>query len=117
MPSELKLVLTVAILFFLLYLFVQIKRNKLDISNSMIWILLSFAVLLCIAQIEKLAVLATLLGIRAASNMLFFAGFLFLLFACVNITERLSAQRKAIIRLTQELALLKKELDDHETRK
>lgn len=110
MPSILIFVIMISILIFLIYVLENIKNNKLNIKNALIWIILSFGIIICIFQIDNLEILAKLLGIETVSNMLFFFGFLFLLFVCFNITKIISTQNKKIIILTQELALLRKEV-------
>ena len=112
MPKKLIIVLIISILIFLFYVLKNVKQNKLNIKNSLIWIILSIGIIICTLQINNLEKLAKLAGIKTVSNMLFFLGFIFLIFTCFNITKTISMQNRKIVTLTQELALLRKEMED-----
>lgn len=112
MPKKLILILAISIIIFLLYVLKNIKQGKLNIKNALIWIIMGIGVIICVFQINNLEKLAKIVGIETVSNMLFFLGFLFLIFTCFNITRTISSQNKKIVQLTQELALLRKEVEN-----
>ena len=117
MPNELKVVLVLSILIFLIYVLKNIKRNNLNIKNALIWIIISIGIIMCVFLIEPLRVIAQLAGIKTVSNMIFFVGFVCLIYVCFNITKTTSKQNRKIVELTQELALLRKEVNDNEGKK
>lgn len=112
MPNIAKIFVIVLIVIFFLYVIKNIKSNKLNIQNALIWMMLPIGVILVVIFIDKLTILAKLVGVETLSNLLFFIGFIFLIFVCFNITKIISMQNKKIINLTQELALLRKEIEN-----
>ena len=112
MSSELKIFLTLSILIFFAYVIINVKNNKLSVRNSIIWLIMCIAIIICIYTIPLLAVISHLIGIETVSNFLFFLGFIFLIYVCYDLSKTISMQNKKITTLTQELALLKKEIDD-----
>ena len=113
MPNSLKIFLLIIwILFFLIHVILNIKNNKLSIRNSIIWIIMGIAIIISIFQIYNLEKLAKLVGIKTVSNLLFFLGFIFFIFIVFDISKTISIQNKKIVTLTQELALLRKEIEN-----
>lgn len=117
MPKKLIIVLIISILIFLIYVLRNIKQKRLNIKNSLIWIIMSIGIIICTFQIDNLEKLAKIVGIKTVSNMIFFLGFIFLIFTCFNITKILSTQNRKIVKLTQELALLRKEVETNDGKK
>ncbi|MEE0684035.1 MAG: DUF2304 domain-containing protein [Bacilli bacterium] len=112
MPSVAKIFIIIFMVVIFLYVIVNVKHNKLNIQNALIWMLLPIGVIIAVLFLKELTSLAELIGIRTLSNLLFFLGFIFLILVCFNITKIVSIQNKKIITLTQELALLRKEIED-----
>lgn len=112
MPNELCIVIIVFMIVFFAYVMKSIAHHKLSVKNSLIWTVLVIGVIICLFQIDNLEKLAKLIGIETVSNMLFFLGFVFLIFVCFNFTRHISLSNKKIISLTQEIALLRKEVQD-----
>lgn len=112
MPNTLKIFLIISIIIFMLHVLNNVKKNKLSVRNSIVWLLMGGAVIICVFQVENLTVLAHLLGIKTLSNLIFFLGFIFLIFVVFDLTRIVSMQNKKIITLTQELGILKKEIEN-----
>ena len=112
MTNTLKIFIITFILIFLFYVIKNVKNNKLNIQNALIWLIMSIGIIICTFQIENLEKISKLIGAETLSNILFFLGFIFLIYVCFNITRIISAQNKKIINLTQELAILRKEIED-----
>ena len=111
MTTVLKINLIIVMILFLIYVFRSIKKNKLSTKNALIWITADIIVIFCIVFVEKLLLLANFIGIETVSNMMFFIGFIYLLILCFNLTNELSLQNKKIIKLTQELGILKNQIN------
>lgn len=111
-PNILKIFLVISISIFIIYVLHSIKKNKLSIRNSIVWLVMGVVVIICVFQVDNLTKLAHLIGIEKLSNFLFFLGFIYLIFIVFDITKTISTQNKKIITLTQELALLRKEYED-----
>lgn len=107
MPLSLKVILSLSIVLFLGYVFKNIKDKKVSIKHALIWIIMGVVAIICIFQIENLSHLADLLGVKTTSNLIFFLGFIFLLFVAFSLTRTSAAHSEKIRKLTQELALLK----------
>lgn len=113
MPKKLIILVILSVLIFLFHVLKNIKHQKLNIENALIWILLSIGIIIGVLNLDILESLAHFLGIETLSNMTFFVGFIFLIFVIFNITRIISIQNKKIINLTQEIALLKKEVNKY----
>ena len=112
MPNTLKIFLIISIIIFMLHVLNNVKKNKLSVRNSIVWLLMGVAVIISVFQVENLTVLSHLLGIKTLSNLIFFLGFIFLIFVVFDLTRIVSMQNKKIITLTQELGILKKEIEN-----
>ena len=69
---------------------------------------------ICIWIIPLLSIFAKFIGIETVSNLLFFLGFLFMIFITFDLAKTISIQNRKIINLTQELAILKHEISNKE---
>lgn len=112
MSKTLSILLIISMIFFFIYVLFQIKKNKLTVKNALIWLIMAVSIILCVLSIEHIKVIAQIAGIEKASNMIFFMGFIFLIFTCFNLSQSVSVQNRKIVILTQELALLRKEYEN-----
>ncbi len=90
----------------------MIHGNMLKLKYALTWFLLVAGVLVFGCFPSLTSVLAGFLGIETPVNMLFFAGFCFsliIIFSLTVVVSRLSVSQK---KLTQEIGLLKKELEE-----
>lgn len=116
MPNTLKIFIIAFIILFFLYVLKNVRDNKLNIKNALIWMVMSIGIIICTFQVENLEKLSKLIGAKTLSNIIFFLGFIFLIYVCFNITKTISTQNKKIISLSQELAILKKEKENEKDR-
>lgn len=116
MPNTLKIFIVAFIVLFFFYVIKNVKDNKLNIKNALIWMVMSVGIIICTFQVENLEKLSKLIGAKTLSNIIFFLGFIFLIYVCFNITKTISTQNKKIISLSQELAILKKEKENEKDR-
>lgn len=107
MSNKLTIILILVMILFLIYVFKEIKNNKISTKHALIWVIADIIVIICIIFVEPLFKVAHFLGIETVSNMMFFLGFIFLLVLCFNLSNQISVQNKKIINLTQELGILK----------
>lgn len=107
------LTISFAIIFFLTN-FNQVRRKKLNAKFGLVWALLSVGLVVLSLFLYRIMFIANCIGIKTVSNMIFLIGFIFFLFLTLNITKSLSAYETKIIELTQELAILKKEIKEKE---
>lgn len=99
-------------LLFIIYVYSKIKKKHLSIEYSLMWF--GFAILMLMASIspEFLRIISNFIGIKEVSNMVFFFGFILLIFIVLNLTSLISKQNAKISNLVQEIAILKKEMKD-----
>lgn len=105
------LVAAVAILGILLLIY-MIRGNKIRLKYALLWFVLAVGILIfgCFPGLTK--TVAEFFGISQPVNMLFFAGFCFSLMIIFSLTAAVSGLWATVKKLTQELALLKKEQEE-----
>ena len=110
MSWKLRIILILLVFVADLFSFRQIRRGKMSLNHSLLWILISM-VLLLIAVFPTIAFrLAGLMGIGTPVNLvfLFFAFFSIILF--IYLTNVISKEDRINRRLVQKVALMEKEL-------
>lgn len=112
MPNILKILIIISIIIFMLHVLSNVKKNKLSVRNCIVWLVMSIAVIICVFQVDNLTKLAHLLGVKTLSNFIFFLGFIFLIYVVFDLTRIVSMQHKKIITLTQEMGILRKEIEN-----
>ena len=112
MGAHLKIFLLVCLLIVLVYMVNQIKDKKLVLQYTLSWMFLIFGLAVVILFPGILNIISRLIGIAVPVNTVFFLGFLFALVIIFNLTSAVSKMSVEITRLTQELALLKKRIND-----
>lgn len=117
MSGKLSLSVILIATLLLIYIVRDIKRGELNIKNSVLWIILDIAVIVCTFSMKALRAAADFFGVEVVSNLLFFMALIFLFIVAYNLTKKISAQNKRILTLTQELALLRKDIDENEDSK
>lgn len=114
MQIRLQIICAAVLLFILAGVVLAIRKKRLEIRYSLSWILV-IAVLLAIDCFpQSIEYLADLLGIQLPSNMLFLVGFAFfmiIVFGLTTAVSRLSIKNKTLV---QEIAILKKRVEDLE---
>jgi hypothetical protein len=88
-----------------------VKKNKLDIKYSLVWIFLVVALIILTCFKNLLEILSDVLGIASPVNMLFLCGFCFSLLIIYTLTVALSKLSYRVRKLAQEIALLNNKLE------
>lgn len=97
---------------FLIYTVYQVKRNKLLLRYSLMWILLSALLLVVAIFPQPIFALAKLAGFDIGSNFIFSAAIFFLLLLCLGQARTISQLVIKQTETTQRLALLEKRLEN-----
>jgi hypothetical protein len=97
---------------FLLIVVELVRKNKLSEKYSLLWILFGFAILILSISPVFIEKISALIDIKYAPSVLFVFGLLFLIVYSLQITIVLSKQSKRIIRLTQEITLIKGKIEE-----
>lgn len=111
----LSIVVVVVALLFLLFTVYLIKRGKLLLRYSLMWMLLSILILIVAIFPQPILSLAHLLGFSVGSNFIFSIAIFFLLVLCMTQSQAISQQVVKNKGSIQRIALLEKRLDDMET--
>ena len=87
-------------------------KKSLDLRYALIWLALIAMILVIVIVPGLLGVITHFLGIYDAMNMVFFMGFVFLIVVTFFLTAALSRNSNRIKALTQQVALLEKQVRD-----
>lgn len=115
LTPELHILLIVGSILYLLIIFWLLKKNKLNVQYSILWLASAFAFILFAIFPQLISFLRYIFGIETSANFVFtalFAGVLLLLLSLSTIVTGFAAKIK---KLTQTQALLEKrvrELED-----
>lgn len=89
-----------------------IRRRHLEEKYALVWLLACIFFLLCSINLEIINFLARLTGIIAPANFLFLLAFFFLVLICLSLTVAISGESHSRRKLTQELSLLKFDIEE-----
>lgn len=96
----------------ILYIGNLVRVRRLELKYALIWFLVGVLVILFAANKDWLQGMSRLLGIELPINMLFFMGFIFVLMIIFTQTIVISNLTRRVKRLTQEVGILNKRIDD-----
>ena len=89
-----------------------VRVKRLELKYALVWFFVGVLVIIFAANKSWLQGLSNLLGIELPINMLFFVGFLFVIMIIFTQTIVISNLTRKSKRLTQEVAMLNKRIDD-----
>lgn len=96
----------------ILILICMVRGNRIKLKYALSWFLMTVGILIfgCFPGLTEM--LAGIFGISQPINMLFFAGFCFSLLVIFSLTVAVSKLSGSVKKLTQEMALLKREQEE-----
>ncbi len=94
-----------------------VRKNRLREKYSLLWILMSIVLLVLSSTPFFINTIAGWLDIKNPPSLLFFFGLVYLVFYNLHITVVFSKQSDRVTRLAQELALVKKQLEETKDKK
>ena len=110
MNLRLKLFLLVVCFILIVYIYRNIAKKKFDFKYALHWfITIVFLMIICLFD-EILIPIKDFLGFEVLSNMIFLVGFICLGLIILSLSMKVSMQNDKIVKLTQEVAILKKEV-------
>lgn len=112
MNIKTQVIVVVVVVFAMIWLFNMVRKNRLELKYSLLWFVLGIGVLFFALCPSATVWLADLFGIGIPINLIFFAGFCFALMIIFSLTAAISRMSVKLKRLTQEIGLLNKELED-----
>lgn len=99
-------------LLLLIYVVRLVSRRKILLGYSLLWMLLSFILIVCPIFPEPIFQLASLMGIELPSNFIFILAIICLMLIALSLSVIASKQTAYSKTLIQEVALLNKEIED-----
>jgi len=112
--SQIQLLAIVGSTFLILLILELIRRNYLKERYSLLWLTSGTIFLILSLAIGLLTPVAHFLGFKIVSNALLLAGIVFLVVIALGMTVAISRLSERHKRLTQEMVLLKKRVEDLE---
>ncbi len=111
MSLRLQIILLVCFVIALIGILALCKKKKMDLRQALPWILAIIILIIFDIFPILLAKLAQLMGIGSPMNMMMLFGFAFLLVIIILLTSNISRLVKRTTKLTQEIAILRAELE------
>ncbi len=112
LPVQVQLVALAVLLAFSVWVMSLIRRQRLHLRESLLWLITTLLAVAVTAWPELLVRATRLLGVQIPANALFGAGLLDLAVNVLAVTIGLSQNTSRVRRLAQECALLRAELED-----
>lgn len=112
LPIELQIPSVAVLALFLGWVVWLIRRHRLSVRDSLVWLLSTLAALVVAIFPALLARGAHLLGVQVPANALFGVGLLYLALNVLAVTLAVSAGTERVRRLAQECALLRAEMEE-----
>ena len=113
MTSRLIVLLIIICLFFIIYIFSNIFKRKISLQFSLLWFTYIILLMILLISIPFIGEISKFLGFEVSSNMIFFFGFVLLIIIAFSLSMFVSILQDKIKTLTQEVAILKKELNNN----
>lgn len=112
LPRELQVASALVLICFLAWVVHLIRRRRLSLRDSLLWLVSTFGVLLVTLFPHALRWLASQLRIDVPSNALFGAAILYLALNLLSLTIGVSNSLARLRRLTQECTVLRTEVKE-----
>ena len=115
-PYRLQIFVTILILTFMFFVFRLIAKGKLREEYSFVWIACTVLLLLFSVWRNGLDLIAKMLGVYYAPALVFMTAIFAIIVFLVHLSVVNSKQHDQIKILTQELAMLKKKIEEQENK-
>jgi len=112
MTLRLQIIIVVVALLAVFYISTLMAKKRMDYRFGLRWILIAIVVAVFAIWPDILVAVSRLVGIYAPVNMLFFAGFIIAIMVIFSLSMEVSRQSEQIKKLTQEMAIYKKDTYD-----
>lgn len=117
MSLKIQLIIGIAALLCVLGICNMVRKNKLDLRYGLIWIIVGICIAILDFCPKLLGKITKFMGIELPINMLFFMGFCFALIIIFGLTKTVSDLVHKVKRLTQEMAIMQKKIEEMEHEK
>lgn len=114
MSSLFRAILLVGVLIFILLILFLMRKGRMSLKYSLIWLLAGIVLLLAAIFPQMIRFFTRLIGVYSEVNAVFFVGVCFLLLIILSLTSIASGQTDRIRTLVQQQAMLEKRIRDLE---
>lgn len=111
MSLKLQLIIGLIIVFMMILIINSIRNKMIDLKYALTWLVLGIILFILDVFPNILFKMASLIGIEIPSNMIFFVGLIFVVVLIYSLTASISRLSNKVKRLTQEIALLREEME------
>lgn len=112
MSTAFRIILLTFSVAFLLAVVRMVAKERLQLKYALLWMLLGVALVVCAVCPSLVVFFSDLVGAQVTSNFVFTVGFVFLIAVCLSLSVIVSWQARDIRSLVQQVALLRKRLED-----
>ena len=117
MNINLKIFLITKCILLIINVYLKVLKKDLDFKNAFAWMtIILLLMILCIFD-NILVPIKNLFGFELVSNMIFFMGFIFISLLLLSLSIKVNKQNEKITKLTQELAIIKKDSKNEKSNK
>ena len=99
---------------FALFILNLVRKNRLDEKYAILWIIFSSVILIVSIFPKLINIIAQLFGVFYPPSLLFLVGEIIIGAYIVHITVTITKQNKMIVKLTQEVSILKEKIKKEE---
>ena len=111
MNSRLQIIMIIASLLFLCYIILMLRNKKIELKYILVWLLTGICLLAAAIFPDLIQLLSNLLNIVEPVNTLFLFIIFFMLLIIFTLTIALSRNANRVKTLTQEIGIIKLELE------
>ncbi len=97
---------------FLIFVLNLVRKNKLDVKYSVIWIILSILTIIISIKPTFIQVFSLKLGVVYTPSLMFLCAVIAIVVYIIHLSVVVTKQNKAIIRLVQELSIINNNLKE-----
>ena len=114
MPIRQKIMAIVIAVSIFIVIFELVRRRRLKEEYSWLWLFTGALLIFLTLRYEVLLKISHLLGVVVPTSILFFFAIIFLMLVCLQFSVKISKFSDQVKNLSQELAILKSEIDKGE---
>ena len=96
---------------FIIFIIALVRNNKLQENYSILWIIFSSGIVILSIFPNIINIVANALGVQYQPSILYLFTFFILAVYIIHLSIVLTKQNKMIVKLTQELGILKEKVD------
>lgn len=115
--NKLQIEMAIASIILFTIIIFSLRKNSMSIKNSVAWLLLPLVFLIIAIFPGPIDSLSQALGFEVLSNFIFLIIIGLLVIICFFLTTTISRQQSEIIKLAQEVSILKKAKHDEKPKK